>query len=92
LIFTDPSQRALSILSLPLIQLIIINTIANAIRIGTQPPSKNLNKLDEKNAMSIINKNRKIGIKINLFQPLTKISRNVARIVSINIAPVTEIP
>ena len=42
--------------------------------------------------MSIINKNRKIGIKINLFQPLTKISRNVARIVSINIAPVTEIP
>ena len=91
-IFIDPSQRALSIRSLPLIQLNIIKMTAKAITIVTHPPSKNLNKVEEKNATSRINKIAKIGIKINLFQPLTKISKNVARIVSINIDPVTAIP
>ena len=65
---------------------------AKAITIVTHPPSKNLNKVEEKNTTSRINKIAKIGIKINLFQPLTKISKNVARIVSINIDPVTAIP
>jgi len=51
-----------------------------------------LNKVAEKNTRSRIKKVKKTGIKINLFQPLTKISKNVARIVSINIDPVTAVP
>ena len=63
-----------------------------AITIGNQPPSKNFIKFEERKTTSIISRPKNKGMKINLFHFLTVISKKVARIVSTNIAPVTEIP
>ena len=78
--------------SRPIIQLNITVSNAAAITIGSQPPSKTFTKFEERKTTSIMSRTKNNGIKINLFHFLTVISKKVARIVSTNIAPVTEIP
>ena len=53
---------------------IMINNNIEA-RIGSQPPSKNFRRLEEKNITSKIKRKTKIGMKINLFHLLIAINK-----------------
>ena len=69
------AQRALSKRSRPVIQQIIIANRVPATLTGSQPPSKNLNKLVPKNTQSRPNNTANNGINSALLQPLTKIMK-----------------